>query len=202
MSFHSCLQTTTASSSILPLLCLICAKKKCLMSNHPNKAEMQICVSLYLPWSSLRACLFNTINRSWFQRVWSQQRDEKKIHVLCLFPVFVRLVKQPTEMHNCAIVCVHWDLQTYWRMRGDFASQPQPTVRKSATQENWADLRRRVCVGLCDRWSYSGAVLRAEWISQIILWVMRSGLVAHKSTGGLKPRSPKGKTASSCFFFL
>lgn len=56
---------------------------------------------------------------------------EKKIHVLCLFPVFVRLVKQPTEMHNCAIVCVHRDLQTYWRMRGDFASQPQPTCVKA-----------------------------------------------------------------------
>lgn len=172
------------------------------MSNHPNKAEMQICVSLYLPWSSLRSCLLNSINRSWFQRVWSQQRDEKKNTCFVLVSSFRQISKtadRNAQLRNCMCALRSANLLKNERR---FRVAATAYVRKSATQENWADLRRRVCVGLCDRWSYSGAVLRAEWISQIILWVMRSGLVAHKSTGGLKPRSPKGKTASSCFFFF
>lgn len=162
---------------------------------------MQICVSLYLPWSSLRSCLLNSIDRSWFQRVWSQQRDEKK-YMFCACFQFRQISKaadQNAQRRNCMYALRSANLLKNERR---FRVAATAYVRKSATQENWADLRRRVCVGLCDCWSYSGAVLRAEWISQIILWVMRSGLVAHKSTGGLKPRSPKGKTASSCFFFL
>lgn len=130
--FIPAFKTTTASSTILPLLCLICAKKKnvwCLIIQTKQRCRSAwVCIcpgAASALASSIRSTVldFSVFDRS--------KGMKKKIHVLCLFPVFVRLVKQPTEMHSCAIVCVHWDLQTYWRMRGDFASQPQPTCVKA-----------------------------------------------------------------------
>lgn len=62
---------------------------------------------------------------------------------------------------------MHWGMQTYLRMRGDFASQPQSTCVKAQRKE----LNRLQTAGLRDCGSYSWAVSRAEWISQIMLWM-------------------------------
>lgn len=126
---------------------------------------------------------------------------KKKKYMFCACFQFRQISKTANQnAKRCNCICA---LRSANLLRNErrFRVAATAYVRKSATQENWTDLRRQVCVGLCDCWSYCGAVLRAEWISQIILWVMRSGLVAHKSTGGLEPRSPKGKTVSSYSFF-
>lgn len=90
---------------------------------------------------------------------------------------------------------MQWDQQTYIRIGGDFASRPKPMCVKAQRK----NLRRQVCVWLCDCGFYSWAVIRAEWISHIMLWMTCSELVAHKSTGGLSTRHLHSCGGSRCF---
>lgn len=181
------------------ILCFICAKKNvwCLIIQTKQRCTSAwVCICPGAA-SALASSIRSTVLDF---SVFDRRKGMKKKYMFCACFQFRQISKtanQNAQRCNCIYALRSANLLKNERR---FRVAATAYVRKSATQENWADLRRQVCVGLCDCWFYSGAVLRAEWISQIILWVMRSGLVAHKSTGGLKPRSPKGKTASSCFF--
>ncbi len=196
VSFHSCLHITTVFSVILPLLIYnLCLKTRCLIIHTQQRCRSAwVCIC---PGAASSRLLYS-ISHSWFQRVWSPQRDERiTCFTLPYDPCVFRSIKQAVQYKVVLLFLNRFaDLNAY--VRGDFASQPQSTCVKAQRKK----LNRLETAGLC--WSYSRALLRAESISQIMLWMTCSERVAHKSTGGLSTRYSKGKSCdlSSYFSFV